>query len=324
MIGCVSEPRVLPLYQDLPEAAVGGRSAWDVFENPDLGAFELQTPERIAAAATLARRGAMFALQAPMDVIDPGMFSRSKPRHTRIVRPGAVSLDDVFDNFFPQVSSQWDALGHVAYQPGVFFGGATIEDLQAGARSTQPLAERGIAGRAVLLDVEQVLPQRHADYHPGTSFAFSVDDLEACREAAGITYRPGDVMLLNSGFLRWYRGLSEAERGAMAPRDRLTAAGVERSEAMAEYLWNAQISAVVSDLPSTEPWPPSEYDAAAPFGFLHRILLGQLGIFIGELWHLQDLADDSRADGVHESFLVSAPLNVANAVGSPANAVAIK
>lgn len=324
MIECVSEPRALPLYQDLPEATAGGRSAWGVFENPDLGAFGLQTPERIAAAAQLVRRGAMFALQAPMDVIDPGMFNRSKPRHTRIVRPGASALDDVFDNFFPQVSSQWDALGHVAYQPGVFFGGATLEDLHQGARSTQHLAERGIAARAVLLDLEQVLPQRHADYHPGTSFAVSPDDLEACREAAGITYRPGDVMLLNSGFLRWYRGLTDEERAAMAPRDRLAAAGVEHTERMAEYLWNAQISAIVSDLPSTETWPPDASDEAAPFGFLHRMLLGQLGIFIGELWHLQDLADDSRADGVHESFLVSAPLNVSNAVGSPANAVAIK
>src|SRR5688500_8159393 len=105
MIQSVPEPRALPRYDELPPATAGGRSAWEVFDNPDIGAIGLPTPERMAAAARLVRRGAMFALQAPLDLIDPGMFSRSKPRHTRIVRGGARSLDDAFDNFFPQVSS---------------------------------------------------------------------------------------------------------------------------------------------------------------------------------------------------------------------------
>ncbi|MFC4944358.1 cyclase family protein [Pseudonocardia sp. GCM10023141] len=313
-----------PAYTDLPPAPAGGRSAWAVFADPDVGALTLQTPERIAAAARLVRKGAMFALQAPLDVIDPGMFTRSPPRHTRIVRPGARSLDDVIDNFFPQVSSQWDALGHVGYRPGEFFGGATLDDLAGGSRSVRQLAERGIAGRGVLLDAEAVLPTLHPDYHPGASFPITPDDLEACREAAGLTYRRGDVLVLNSGFLRWYRDQPAAAKAAMAPRDRLTTTGIEHTERMAEYLWNAGISAIVSDLPATETWPPDESVAAEPFGFLHRILLGQLGIVIGELFHLQDLVDDSRADGVHESFLVGATLNIAGAVGSTANALALK
>lgn len=319
----MSEPRAVPRYADLPAAPLGGRSAWGVFPDADLGAFALQTPERVAAAARLVRRGQVFALQAPMDVIDPGMFGRSGPRHTRIPL-GERGFDDVLDNVFPQVSSQWDALGHVGYQPGVYFGGLTPADVAGGRLSIQPLAERGIAARAVLLDVERVLPQRHPDYRPERSFAISVDDLEACRVAAGITYRAGDVLLLNSGFLRWYRQQPPAVRVAVAPRERLAAAGIERSEEMVEYLWDSQVSAVVSDLPSTESWPPAPYVTEEPFGFLHRLLLGQLGIFIGELWHLADLADDCRADGVHEVFLVSAPMNVAGVVGSPANALALK
>ena len=45
---------------------------------------------------------------------------------------------------------------------------------------------------------------------------------------------------------------------------------------------------------------------------------------IGELWWLDDLADDCAADGVYEFFFTSAPLNVPGGVGSPPNALAIK
>jgi kynurenine formamidase len=314
----------LPRYDELPPAPDGGRSGWGVFEDVDLGAFGMQTPERIAAAARLVRRGAMFALQAPMDVIQPAMFGRGGPRHTPIVRRGGASLDDVIDNVYPQASSQWDGLAHVGYRAGVFYGGRSLADVAAGALSLHHLAERGIAGRAVLLDVEAVLPGRDPDYHPARNEPITPGDLEACREAAGISYAPGDVLLLNTGFLRWYRAQPEAVRTAMAPRESLRCTGIEHTERMAEYLWNSRVSAIVSDLPATETWPVDDSPEAAPFGFLHRMLLGQLGIFIGELWHLQDLADDCRADGVHESFLVSAPMNLANTVGSPANAIALK
>jgi hypothetical protein len=45
---------------------------------------------------------------------------------------------------------------------------------------------------------------------------------------------------------------------------------------------------------------------------------------LGELWWLADLADACAADGVYDSFLLSAPMNAAGGIGSPANAVAIK
>jgi hypothetical protein len=49
-----------------------------------------------------------------------------------------------------------------------------------------------------------------------------------------------------------------------------------------------------------------------------------LGLALGEMWWLSDLASDCAADGIYEMFLVSAPLNAPGGIGSPANAVAIK
>ncbi len=45
---------------------------------------------------------------------------------------------------------------------------------------------------------------------------------------------------------------------------------------------------------------------------------------LGELWRLDELADDCAADGVYETLLVSEPLNLRGGAGSPANALALK
>jgi hypothetical protein len=54
------------------------------------------------------------------------------------------------------------------------------------------------------------------------------------------------------------------------------------------------------------------------------MLLGQFGMAIGELWWLDELAEDCAADGIHEFLLTSAPLNTRGGYGSTANALAIK
>ncbi|HET6793374.1 MAG TPA: hypothetical protein VFH45_02960, partial [Acidimicrobiales bacterium] len=73
---------------------------------------------------------------------------------------------------------------------------------------------------------------------------------------------------------------------------------------------------------AVEAWPPEFMNGV--LGFLHRILIGQFGMALGELWWLKDLADDCAGDGVYEAFLTSAPMNAPGGIGSPPNALAIK
>jgi kynurenine formamidase len=56
----------------------------------------------------------------------------------------------------------------------------------------------------------------------------------------------------------------------------------------------------------------------------HIEALRNLGIIIGELWWLDDLAADCAKDKVYEFFLVAPPLKITNGVGSPVNPMAIK
>jgi kynurenine formamidase len=315
----------LPDYADLPPAPNGGRSAWGLFGADDnVGLINLMTPERIAAAARLVRRGQVFCLDMPLGSISPPLAPfRTAPRHHVLHQPGTAGFDDVYDNFYPQASSQWDSLAHVGYAHDQMYNGATEQDVLAGARNTiDHWARHGLAGRAVLLDVERAMRDAGRPYDPGASSTLSVDDLELARQQAGVEYAPGDIILLHTGFAAWY--VEQPQRVKNRLFGKPATPGVEHTEAICEYLWNSHAAAIASDTFAVESFPADMSAEAHPFGFLHNVLIGQFGMALGELWWLSDLAGDCAADGVYEMFLVSAPMNAPGGIGSPANAVAIK
>jgi kynurenine formamidase len=320
----------LPTYEELPPAVGGGRSAWGLFGSDDsIGRLNLLTPEGVLDAVRLVTKGKVFALNAATNAFDPPLdATRSRTRH-RVLRGegsrGVEDLDDALDDYFPQISSQWDSLAHVAATPGVFYNGASVDDvLERGRNTIDHTATRGIVGRAILLDVHRtnVAARGEAGDTSHGSVAISVQDLEEARAAAGVSFSPGCIVLLRTGFLAWYRQQDETTRTRLS--EDLAAPGIEHTEQMASYLWNSGVSAIVSDTFATEVWPPDWSEEGRPFGFLHRILIGQLGMAIGELWDLDVLAEDCAADGVFEFLLVSAPLHVPGGIGSPSNAIALK
>jgi kynurenine formamidase len=315
----------LPSYRDLPLAPRGGRSAWGLFGPDDnLGLVNLMTPERVAAAARLVRTGRMFPLDVPLDRIAPALAKyRGTPRHTIVHQAGSPGFDDLYDNFYPQASSQWDSLGHMGYAPDEFYNGASETDVLSGERNTiEHWARHGIAGRAILLDIPRAMADAGRTYEPGEATAIGVPELELARQRTGLDFGVGDIILLNTGFGAWYAAQPPHVRERL--HGRVIAPGLAHTEAVAEYVWDTGAAAIASDTFAVEVWPIDPSPAAHPFGFLHHMLIGQFGMALGELWWLQDLADSCAADGVHESFLVSTPMNAPGGIGSPANAVAIK
>ncbi len=319
-----SGPSVLPDYDDLPTGPAGGRLGWGVLGDGDLGAIALLTPERVAAAAALVTRGVRFPLDVPTNFYDPALIpTRGTGRHTVLAPEGGLGMDDVWDNVYPQAGSQWDSLAHVGHADGQWYGGATRTDILDGGRnSIHRWAEHGIAGRAVLLDLPSTFAAQGRPYDAGTAVAYSVADLEASRERAGVTIGEGDILLIHTGFGSWYQQLPVAARRAL-PRQ-LACPGIEHSEDMARYLWNLHVAVVASDTFAVEVWPADFSPAAAPFGFLHHMLIGSFGLALGELWWLADAAADCLETGVHEGLLVAAPINAVGGIGSTANAVLLK
>jgi hypothetical protein len=290
----------------------------------NLGLINLMTPDRVAAGARLVRKGQIFPLDMPLGSIAPALAgSRGVPRHHVLHRPGSGGLDDVYDNFYPQASSQWDSLGHIAYWPDEYYNAATEADVLAGKRNTiDHWSRHGIAGRAVILDVARAMEFDGRPYNPGEAIAFGVEELELARRLANVDFSPGDVILLHTGFAAWY--LDQPHEIRQRLHGNVIAPGVAHTEAVCEYLWNSHAAAVASDNYAVEVSPFDTRPDARPMGFIHQMLIGQFGMALGELWWLKNLADDCAADGVYEAFLVSAPLNAPGGIGSTANAVAIK
>ncbi|MGH7916863.1 MAG: hypothetical protein ACREQE_05295, partial [Candidatus Binataceae bacterium] len=74
----------LPSYDELPvRAGAPAGSAWGVFGDDDqLGTINLLTPERVREATGSIREGRVFALNLPIDIPDPPLFTRGKHNHT--------------------------------------------------------------------------------------------------------------------------------------------------------------------------------------------------------------------------------------------------
>ncbi len=313
----------LPDYRQLPLAEHGVHSGWGVFGPEDgVGLLNLLSPETVVRAAHAVRSGRVYPLDLPSDYFSHPFFQRGVPELRAFESRPRKILDDVRNNVWSQSTSQWDSLAHVAWAEDAFYNGATTEEVLHGHRNTvDQIARRGVAGRGVLLDVAESVAERGG---PGASTPIRVEDLEAARERAGLEYQVGDILLVRSGFTRWYAEQDDVTHERLSHRDLLTATGLDHSEEMVEYLWDSHIAAIAGDMAATEVWPPDERPEAEPFGYLHQVLIGQLGLPLGELWFLDDLAEASRADGRYYCLVVAAPQNVPGAVGSPANAVAIR
>jgi kynurenine formamidase len=315
----------LPSYSELPTRAGAPQgAAWGVFGDDDeVGTINLQTPDRVVAAASSIKSGKVFALNLPINIPDPPLFTRGKHSHTVKIFPTAeFVLDDYLDNFYPQASSQWDALAHVKHPVHGAYNG--IPDAQITGRGgtrlgIDNLARRGIAGRGVLADVARYYDRVGKSIDFTKAESIPLEDVQATLDDAGITLHAGDVLLIRIGWTKFYLSASaqikeELSRETVVP-------GIEGTERVARWLWDSHLAAVASDSPALEALPKA---AGNEMEFLHFHMLAFFGMPIGEMWNLEGLADDCAADGRYDFFITSAPLNIPGGVGSPPNALAIK
>jgi kynurenine formamidase len=313
----------LPSYGDLPgnEDSPPG-SAWGLFgPDDDLGTLNLIGPSQIIGAATLVRTGTVFPLNWDLELPDPPLFGRRPISHT-VTDLHDGTLDDYYDAFYPQGSSQWDALSHAIHPVHGAWNGVTAEDLPSGhgvRLGIDAAARRGIVGRFVLLDVAA---DREASGRPiDASVATSVDasELQGVLDRQRTELKPGDILLLRFGWTGWYEQQGPAVRQALGTAQ-FPAPGIAPSDSTAAWLWDNHVAAVAADNPALEAMP---IDASAPGQFLHFQLIALLGMMVGELFRLDPLAQACRAAGVYEGLFAAAPLNKRAGVGSPANALAI-
>jgi kynurenine formamidase len=315
----------IPSYDELPvRAGAPAGAAWGVFGDDDeVGTINLLTPDRVVAATSSIRTGKVFALNLPINIPDPPLFTRGKHTHTVKIFPGAeFVLDDFLDNFYPQASSQWDALAHVKHPVHGAYNG--IPDIQMTGRGgtrlgIDNLARRGIAGRGVLADVARYYDRVGKSINFTKAESIPLDDVKAALEDEGVELQAGDILLIRIGWTKFYLSASAQIKEELSKET--VVPGIEGSERTARWLWDNHLAAVASDSPALEALPKP---AGEEMEFLHFHMLAFFGMPIGEMWNLEGLAEDCAADGNYDFFLTSAPLNIPGGVGSPPNALAIK
>jgi kynurenine formamidase len=147
-----------------------------------------------------------------------------------------------------------------------------------------------------------------------------LSDLRATLAEQRTEIKPGDILLIRLGWLKYYLGADPEVRRGYALKARLP--GIETSVDVVRWLWNAHVAAVATDTPALEAAP--KYGAERERETLHAYLLVYFGMPIGELWDMEELSQACAADGRYTFFLSSVPLKLPGGVGSPPNAVAIK
>lgn len=319
-----ADPQTVPAYDELADASSGpAGTAWGIFGN-DLGTLNLVTPAALARAAQSVRRGVMFSLNLETILPDPPILGRGALEHHRVPLAGG-GWDDYYDRFYPQASSQWDALAHCRHPSVGFYQGRDeydVTDPDEPALGIEQWARRGIAGRFVLADIAGHLARTGTPLNPASSFGIGAGLLDEVLAAQDSPLEAGDILLLNTGWIPWYRRLSASERQRLAASgEAFSSPGLDPAESTARWLWDHRIAAVASDCPAVERMP---FDTSDESTFLHLRLIPKLGFALGELFDLEGLAADCAADGRYHGLFTAAPLNTPGGAGSPANALALK
>lgn len=318
------EPPEVLTYWELPTLPDSDeRHAWDVWGRHDqLGTLNFIDSDKVVQACSSVVTGQVIPLGLPLDEPAPGLFpARRYFKHTMI--KGAHGWDDRLDGFYPQFSTQFDGLRHVKYRHHGYWGGRQEYDLEQGALGIEHWARRGLITRGVLLDAFAFFASRGTPLPPTARVVLGPDQLDEIAHAQGVTVMPGDMVLIRTGWLQWYRSLTHDTRAGMAgsvgrQQEPLACPGLDSRPPTAAWLWDHRVAAVAVDNPTVEALPV-EREA----GFLHYRLIPLLGMALGEFWALDDLAQACCSVGRYTFLLTSGVMDIPGGVGSPANAYAV-
>jgi kynurenine formamidase len=336
-------------------------STWGDFGPDDqLGRLNLLTPDKVRQGAAEVKEGLSFGLSLPLDYPGGALLNpRRKPPQLRptdlngdpfmnmpLRRFDARNTDVVCDdqvNITLQYSTQWDSFAHVgswfdadgdgepekvyyngyrAHEDILGPGDLKLASCPCGAEGgsyamklgIETFAVKAIQGRGVLVNLHAHVG--HARERVG------YERLMQIMQAENVQVERGDMLLLYTGFADLIMGMDR--QPDMAVLNNACAALDGRDERLLQWVTDSGIATLCADNYAVEAYPArdtegSDARAALP---LHEHCLFKLGVPLGELWWLSDLAAWLRAHQRSRFLLTAPPLRLPGAVGSPVTAVA--
>lgn len=240
-----------------------------------------------------------------------------------------------------QYSTQWDSFAHIGSRFDadgdgkpeiVFYNGfragehikpapenptaepwAKYEGARAEALGIQNLAEHGVQGRGVLIDLHAHFGRkRHAVTH---------DELMRLLDADKVVVEKGDLVCLYTGFADVILELRKNPDPHLLHN---TCTGLDgRDDRLLQWISDSGLSALIADNFAVEIIPTSPFKPMAHAALpLHEHCIFKNGIHLGEIWYLTELARWLREHGRNRFLLTAPPLRLPGAVGSPATPIA--
>jgi len=315
--------------QDLRDAAEKFKNWGKWGPKDEIGTLNYTQAEDIVAAARLVKKGKVISLALNFDQHGPQgakskypAMGRINPVHT-MLRTGTDAYSGVLDHrgiraaddmvVMPlQCGTQWDGLGHIFYENSMWNGYDCREVTSAGAQKCGiEKTKNKMVGRGVFLDVARALGKKWLD----DGYGITIADLDKTAKMQGVTVKRGDFVVVRTGQMeaKLEAGSWDGYPGGDAPGFSFeTLEWIKRTElaALASDTWGCEVRPNESEQGINQPW--------------HWITIPMMGMTMGEIFYVKELAEDCAADKTYEFLFVAPALPITGAVGSPTNPLAIK
>jgi len=229
----------------------------------------------------------------------PYLFGLVKKHGEFVTTAGASSASEALA-LGAHVGTHIDALCHFSHNGKLHDGRDVTQSYTGGLERLSIDTVPPIFRRGVLLDIAGY---QGVDVLP-VDFLILPEHLEAVARAQNVEIRSGDVLLLRTGWARYWEDAARFIAQVHAPGP---------GEAAARWISSKLVFAAGSDTVAFEFVPSS----AMP---VHVHLLVESGIHIIECLNLEQLA----ADGIYEFVFVAAPLKIRGGTGSPIRPLALR
>jgi len=291
-----------------PPAAIKGWQkgkgwGWVWGKDDEVGSLNAMTPDTIRSALQLAKAGKVYDLGIPYDrnsfkwpghspgeIISfrtPEGVQRQKDFKAAIdpkLNPDKIGWHSAALFINDNVATQLDGLGHITVgDDNHWYNGFKEADWGGnfGIRKCDGVSIPPIITRGILIDVAGF---RKTDVLPA-HYRITAEDLRGALEKQKTTLKPGDSVFIRTGTLKLW-GENGADHDKLRPHD---AAGIDL--AAAKWLVEQQGAILIGSDTSGLEWGPGPKDEAN-FIPVHRYLLVEQGVHIGEFHFLEDLAKD--------------------------------
>jgi kynurenine formamidase len=288
-----------------------------------LGALNLVTEEKRLEAASCIRAGAVHSLGLELrhDLPQPPGSGRLNPQLLMTdtgtdvwARQEPMGGSDDVLTMSVHAATHWDSLAHIFHRGWMYNERPCYAVTSKGAEFNDivPVARKMVT-RGVLVDVARHRGVQTLD--PG--YLITLADLEASLAEQRVEVFSGDVLLIRTGHLGRIRACGDwaafTEVSGEAPCE--PGIGVD----CLTWMHERGVVGVACDNWAVE-WL-SGPGAAYP---VHQIALVHMGMLLGEIFELDELAAACAVDRRYDFMLAAGPLPIRGGVGGPVNPMAIR